>query len=50
MGADATANNANDVALGANSVTAAVVNTPSASIAGTTYNFAGTNAASATWP
>jgi autotransporter adhesin len=37
---------AGDVALGANSVTATVVNTPSATINGTTYTFAGTNATS----
>jgi len=38
--------NAGDVALGSGSTTAAVVNTPNASINGTTYTFAGTNATS----
>ncbi|WP_208714614.1 YadA-like family protein [Pantoea cypripedii] len=41
IGNVASAGNAGDVALGANSVTAAAVATPSATIAGTTYRFAG---------
>ncbi|MDH1013092.1 hypothetical protein N5C80_30565, partial [Pseudomonas nicosulfuronedens] len=42
LGREAKANNANDVALGAGSVTDAAVGTASTTIAGTTYNFAGT--------
>ncbi|WP_246084928.1 YadA family autotransporter adhesin [Pseudomonas nicosulfuronedens] len=42
MGYGATTYNANDVALGAGSVTDAAVGTASTTIAGTTYNFAGT--------
>ncbi|WP_408952207.1 YadA-like family protein [Lysobacter sp. Hz 25] len=41
MGTGATAGDANSVALGAGSTTAAAVGTASATIAGTTYNFAG---------
>ncbi|HSX65473.1 MAG TPA: YadA-like family protein, partial [Pseudoxanthomonas sp.] len=41
IGTGATAGTANSVALGAGSVTAAAVGTASATIAGTTYNFAG---------
>ncbi|WP_342235701.1 hypothetical protein, partial [Inquilinus sp. OTU3971] len=46
LGANATAGNAGDVALGSGSVTAAAVGTASATIAGGTYNFAGTSPAS----
>ncbi|WP_284315237.1 beta strand repeat-containing protein, partial [Labrys miyagiensis] len=46
LGSGAKANNANDVALGSGSTTAAVVNTAGATIAGTAYTFAGTNATS----
>ena len=46
VGNNTLADNANSVALGTNSVTDAVVNTSSATIAGKTYNFAGTNALS----
>ncbi|MFZ0869220.1 MAG: ESPR-type extended signal peptide-containing protein [Rhodanobacter sp.] len=41
IGTGAVSNNANDVALGAGSVTAAANATPSGSIAGTTYSYAG---------
>ncbi|MGO4128568.1 hypothetical protein AB4Z01_29535 [Inquilinus sp. YAF38] len=41
LGSGATAGNAGDVALGSGSVTAATVGTASTTIAGTTYNFAG---------
>ncbi|WP_316167682.1 MULTISPECIES: hypothetical protein [unclassified Bradyrhizobium] len=43
LGSGATASNANDVALGSGSTTAAPVPTASATINGTTYNFAGTS-------
>ncbi|MGJ3701009.1 hypothetical protein [Variovorax sp. AFSI2.2] len=47
LGSNASASvNAGDVALGSGSTTATVVGTPSAVIAGTTYNFAGTTPAS----
>lgn len=46
LGAGATATNAGAVALGSGSVTAAAVATPSTTINGTTYNFAGTAPAS----
>ncbi|WP_241626357.1 YadA-like family protein [Rosenbergiella epipactidis] len=46
IGSGAVANNANDVALGAGSTTAASVSTSSATIGGTTYNFAGTSPSS----
>jgi autotransporter adhesin len=42
FGNAATANNANDVALGSGSTTAAAVQTANTTINGTTYNFAGT--------
>ncbi|MBO3278315.1 beta strand repeat-containing protein, partial [Pseudomonas schmalbachii] len=42
LGREAQANNANDVALGAGSVTDAAVGTSGATIAGTDYDFAGT--------
>ncbi|TSD84301.1 hypothetical protein FFK22_033190 [Mycobacterium sp. KBS0706] len=42
FGDTASAGNAGDVALGSGSVTAAAVSTASTTIAGTTYNFAGT--------
>lgn len=42
LGRDARANNANDVALGADSVTDAAVGTSGVTIAGNSYNFAGT--------
>ncbi|MDH1013083.1 hypothetical protein N5C80_30520, partial [Pseudomonas nicosulfuronedens] len=42
LGREAKANNAGDVALGADSVTDVAVGTASTTIAGTTYNFAGT--------
>ncbi|WP_200899859.1 YadA-like family protein, partial [Lysobacter capsici] len=41
IGTGATAGDANSVALGAGSITSAAVGTASATIAGTTYNFAG---------
>ncbi|MEW9308231.1 hypothetical protein [Labrys neptuniae] len=47
LGSGSNAGNANDVALGAGSTTAAVVNTPSGTINGTSYNYAG-NAANST--
>lgn len=46
LGNNTLADNANSVAIGTNSVTDGVVNTASATIAGKTYNFAGTNALS----
>lgn len=46
IGNNTLADNANSVAIGTNSVTDGVVNTTSATIAGKTYNFAGTNALS----
>lgn len=46
IGNNALADNANSVALGTNSVTDGVVNTVSATIAGKSYTFAGTNALS----
>ncbi|RVI07174.1 calcium-binding protein, partial [Sinorhizobium meliloti] len=46
FGDAAVANNADDVALGSGSVTAAAVGTASTVIGGTTYNFAGTTPAS----
>ncbi|WP_266158513.1 beta strand repeat-containing protein [Dyella silvatica] len=46
LGTAAKANNASDVALGSGSITAVAVGTPSYSIAGTTYNFAGAAPAS----
>ncbi|MBP0581414.1 hypothetical protein J8I29_18945 [Labrys sp. LIt4] len=47
LGSGSNAGNANDVALGAGSTTAAVVNTPSGTINGTSYAYAG-NAANST--
>ncbi|MDR5780305.1 YadA-like family protein, partial [Caballeronia sp. LZ065] len=46
IGSGAVSTNPGDVALGAGSTTAAVVNTPNATIAGNLYTFAGTNATS----
>ncbi|MEX3953903.1 YadA family autotransporter adhesin [Paraburkholderia sp. EG287B] len=46
IGKLAVASNANDVALGTGTTTAAVVNTPGATIGGNGYTFAGTNAKS----
>lgn len=46
IGSGAVANNQNDVALGAGSTTATPVATSSATVAGTTYNYAGTSPAS----
>ncbi|MEX3937940.1 hemagglutinin, partial [Paraburkholderia sp. BR10937] len=46
IGTLAVATNANDVALGTGTTTAAVVNTSGATIGGTGYTFAGTNAKS----
>ncbi|MFM0328077.1 hypothetical protein PQR16_37505, partial [Caballeronia glebae] len=44
MGYGATATTDNSVALGANSTTSAVMNTKTATIGGTAYSFAGSNA------
>ncbi|BAN24095.1 YadA domain-containing protein [Caballeronia insecticola] len=43
IGTGAVANNANDIALGSNSISSAAVGTAGATIAGTNYSFAGSS-------